>query len=719
MANNTSKKKSEKVRKNAVYGDMPYNNRELSWIDFNARVLEEAFKKENPIMERCNFLSITASNLDEFFMVRVAGVLDKIHHRTKFADPSGLTPPELMKRLSVKIHEFAKKQYSCFNRSIIPVLKSKGIAFLESSELSGDQRNFVNEYFRKVVFPVLTPMAVDTSRPFPMLANKSLNIAVILTDSSNEEFFAVVQVPSILPRFLELPSAEGRSFILLENVIASHLGELFELYNIKQYDSFRITRDSDLDIDEDTEDLMEEIKKSIRKRKRGDAVRLEFSKKCNKEIRKFLVDALDVTEDEIYLQRGPLDLTFLSKFARIDGCEDLCFDPIVPVNPPADFCDCSDIFKAIREKDRLVHHPYESFDVVVNFVKKAAADPKVLAIKQTLYRVSGNSPIVAALIKAAENGKQVTVLVELKARFDEENNIQWANKLEKAGCHVIYGLTGLKTHCKICLVVRRDDDGIRRYLHMGTGNYNDSTARFYTDIGMFTCREEYGVDASSLFNVLTGYSFPPEYNKFIVAPNGMRTFFESMIIQETENAKLGLPAKITAKVNSLVDPEIIALLYKASNAGVKVELVVRGICCLIPEIKGYSENIRVISVVGQLLEHSRIFIFENNGNPLYYMGSADWMPRNLDRRVELVFPVEDEDIKKRVAEIMNIMFKDTVNARKQSSDMSYKNIDKRGKKRINCQKYFSKLALKSQKKAMKETYVNTVGTPIVPAGKGE
>lgn len=719
MANNTSKKKSEKVRKNAVYGDMPYNNRELSWIDFNARVLEEAFKKENPIMERCNFLSITASNLDEFFMVRVAGVLDKIHHRTKFADPSGLTPPELMKRLSAKIHEFAKKQYSCFNRSIIPVLKSKGIAFLESSELSGDQRNFVNEYFRKVVFPVLTPMAVDTSRPFPMLANKSLNIAVILTDSANEEFFAVVQVPSILPRFLELPSAEGRSFILLENVIASHLGELFELYNIKQYDSFRITRDSDLDIDEDTEDLMEEIKKSIRKRKRGDAVRLEFSKKCNKEIRKFLIEALDVTEDEIYLQRGPLDLTFLSKFARIDGCEDLCFDPIVPVNPPADFCDCSDIFKAIREKDRLVHHPYESFDVVVNFVKKAAVDPKVLAIKQTLYRVSGNSPIVAALIKAAENGKQVTVLVELKARFDEENNIQWANKLEKAGCHVIYGLTGLKTHCKICLVVRRDDDGIRRYLHMGTGNYNDSTARFYTDIGMFTCREEYGVDASSLLNVLTGYSFPPEYNKFIVAPNGMRTFFESMIIQETENAKLGLPAKITAKVNSLVDPEIIALLYKASNAGVKVELVVRGICCLIPEIKGYSENIRVISVVGQLLEHSRIFIFENNGNPLYYMGSADWMPRNLDRRVELVFPVEDEDIKKRVAEIMNIMFKDTVNARKQSSDMSYKSIDKRGKKRINCQKYFSKLALKSQKKAMKETYVNTVGTPIVPAGKGK
>lgn len=719
MSASDNKKKSEKAKLMSKWQSMPYNNRELSWIDFNSRVLEEAVKKENPIMERCNFLSITASNLDEFFMVRVAGVLDRIHHGTKVPDASGLTPTQVMKRLSEKIHDFAKKQYNCYNRSIIPSLRANGIVFKEVETLDGDQRDFIDEYFKKVAFPVLTPMAVDTSRPFPLLANKSLNIAVRLTNSNNEEFFAVVQVPSILPRFLELPSREGRAFILLEKVIASHLNELFELYNIKQYDAFRITRDSDLDIDEDTEDLMAEIKKSIKKRKRGEPVRLEFSKKCNKEIRKFLIDTLEVSEDEIYYQQGPLDLTFLSKFARIKGCENLCFEPIVPVNPPAEFCGYDDIFKAIREKDRLVHHPYESFDVVVNFVKKAAVDPKVLAIKQTLYRVSGNSPIVAALIKAAENGKQVTVLVELKARFDEENNIQWATKLEKAGCHVIYGLTGLKTHCKICLVVRRDDDGIRRYLHMGTGNYNDSTARFYTDIGMFTCREEYGVDASSLFNVLTGYSFPPEYNKFIVAPNGMRTFFEAMIQHETENAKLGLPAKITAKVNSLVDPQIISLLYDASNAGVKINLVVRGICCLIPGVKGFSENIKVISVVGQLLEHSRIFIFENNGNPLYYMGSADWMQRNLDKRVELVFPVEDIDIKKRVQEIMDIMFKDTVNARRQQSDMTYKAVEKRGKKRINCQKYFSKLALKAQNNAMKATYVNTVGTPVVPVKKEE
>lgn len=719
MSVNDNKKKSDKAKQMAQWHNMPYNNRELSWIDFNKRVLEEATKKDNPIMERCNFLSITASNLDEFFMVRVAGVLDQIHHGVKSKDASGLTPSEVMSRLSEKIHEFAKKQYSCYNRSIIPSLRANGITFKNIDELNGDQKAFIDEYFHKVVFPVLTPMAVDTSRPFPLLANKSLNIALRLTNAENEEFFAVVQVPSILPRFLELPSHEGRAFILLEKVIAAYLNELFELYNIKEYDAFRITRDSDLDIDEDTEDLMAEIKKSIRKRKRGVPVRLEFSKKCNKEIRKFLIDALEVSEDEIYMQRGPLDLTFLSKFAHIKGCENLCFEPIVPVNPPAEFCGCDDIFKAIREKDRLVHHPYESFDVVVDFVKKAAVDPNVLAIKQTLYRVSGNSPIVAALIKACENGKQVTVLVELKARFDEENNIQWANKLEKAGCHVIYGLTGLKTHCKICLVVRRDEDRIRRYLHMGTGNYNDSTARFYTDIGMFTCREEYGTDASSLFNVLTGYSFPPEYNKFIVAPHGMRTFFEAMIINETQNAKLGLPAKITAKVNSLVDPKIISLLYDASNAGVKVELIVRGICCLVPGVKGFSENIKVISIVGQLLEHSRIFIFENNGNPQYYMGSADWMPRNLDKRVELVFPVEDEDIKARVQGIMNTMFKDTVNARRQHSDMTYTSVDKRGKKRLNCQKYFSKLALKAQKSAMKADYAKTVGTPIVPIQKGE
>ncbi|WP_418331678.1 RNA degradosome polyphosphate kinase [Ruminococcus sp.] len=716
MTSTIDVKKKQDLKK---WLEMPYNNRELSWLDFNARVLEEAFEKENPIMERCNFLSITASNLDEFFMVRVAGVLDNIHRGTNKPDPSGLTPKMQMKKISEKVHAFAEKQYNCYNRSIIPSLRANGINFVKADEMTDEQKAFADDYFQRVVFPVLTPMAVDTSRPFPLLANKSLNIAVLLTNAEGDEFYALVQVPSILPRFLELPAKGKRDFITLERIITIHLGELFELYNIKQSAAFRITRDSDLDIDEDTEDLMEEIKKSIKKRQRGVPVRLEFSKKCHKSIRKFLVDALHVTEDEIYVQHGPLDLTFLSKFARIKGCEKLCFEPITPVNPPAEFYDCDDIFEAIREKDRLVHHPYESFDVVVDFVKKAAKDQNVLAIKQTLYRVSGNSPIVAALIKAAENGKQVTVLVELKARFDEENNIQWATKLEKAGCHVIYGLTGLKTHCKICLVVRKDKDGIRRYLHMGTGNYNDSTARFYTDIGMFTCREEYGLDASSLFNTLTGYSLPPEYNKFIVAPQGMRPFFEEMIRKEIENAKHGLPASITAKVNSLVDPAIISLLYEASQAGVKIELIVRGICCLIPGLKGWSENIKVISIVGQLLEHSRIFKFENNGNPLYYLGSADWMQRNLDRRVELVFPVEDEDIKNRVEQILKVTLKDTVNARKQLPDTTYHLVDKRGKKRLNSQKHFSKLAQQAQNAVKKQTYVRTVGTPMVPAKEGE
>ena len=470
------------------------------------------------------------------------------------------------------------------------------------------------------------------------------------------------------------------------------LPELFELHKIKAACPFRLTRDSDLEIDEEAEDLMIEVQKSIKKRKRGRPVRLELEQHCDKEIREFLIEMLKINEKDIYELTGPLDLTFLSKVAGIPGCAPLCFKPIVPVSPPADFWGYSDIFEAIREGDRMVHHPYETFDCVTEFVRRAAEDENVLAIKQTLYRVSGNSPIVAALIKAAEAGKQVTVLVELKARFDEENNILWAKKLEAAGCHVIYGLAGLKTHCKILLVVRQDEDGIRRYVHMGTGNYNDSTARIYTDIGMFTCREPFGADASSLFNVLTGYSMPPEYNRFIVAPQGMRKFFKQRIRRETENAKRGLPSGITAKVNSLVDPEIIGLLYEASQAGVPIQLIVRGICCLIPGLPGISETITVRSIVGQLLEHSRIFRFENGGEPHIFMGSADWMPRNLDRRVELVFPIEDERLRERAFSILDLMLSDNTNARLMQPDTSYVHIDRRGKASVNCQREFSRLA---------------------------
>lgn len=688
----------------------PYNNRQLSWMDFNTRVIEEAFEKENPILERVKFLSITASNLDEFIMVRVAGVIDQIEHGVKSSDLSGLTPKQQYTKLSEKIHEFSERQYRCLNRSIIPALKKHDIYLKKVDELDETQKKFIDRYFDKVIFPVLTPMAVDTSRPFPLLLNKSLNIAVRLMNDDKESFFAVIQVPSVLPRVIELPAKNERDFILLESIIISRLDELFELFKIKSYCPFRITRDSDLDIDEDADDLLIEIEKSIKQRRRGKPIRLEISDKCDKSLKKFLVEMLEIDDSEIYEHHGPIDLTFLSKFASAVGNDKLCFKPIKPVTPPADFYGCDDIFEAIREKDRFVHHPYESFDSVVKFVQSAAKDDKVLAIKQTLYRVSGNSPIVAALIKAAENGKQVTVLVELKARFDEENNIHWAKKLEKAGCHVVYGLSGLKTHCKICLVVRNEEDGIRRYLHMGTGNYNDITARFYTDMGLFTCKEEYGEDASSLFNVLTGYSLPPQYNKFIVAPNGMRSFFEEKIRKEIENAKNGLPAAITVKVNSLVDSSIIELLYEASKAKVPVRLIVRGICCLIPGIEGVSENITVHSIVGQLLEHSRMFMFENGGEPQMYLGSADWMPRNLDRRVELVFPVEDEDIHKRCNDIIELMWNDTVNTRVQLPDTNYVMVDKRGKKALNCQTEFAQLAKKDLKLRIENSAVKNSGT---------
>lgn len=678
---------------------IPYYNRELSWMDFNARVLEEAFEKGNPVMERVRFLAITASNLDEFFMVRVAGVMDQIAEKYSAPDSSGMTPAEVYTDLSERIHTFMQRQYSCLHRSILPALERCGVSFLKPEAMDDEQLDYISEYFSKVLFPVLTPLAVDRSRPFPILANKSLNIAVRLDGSKDgEDCFAIVQVPSILSRFLKVPGKSGNCFVLLENVIMHCMERLFEEKKILAVCPFRITRDSDLDIDEESDDLMIEIEKSIKKRKRGNPVRLELLQHCDNALRKFLLDMLELKENSIYSLPGPLDLTFFSKFANLPGYERLCFLPIAPVYPPEDFWGEDDIFAAIRKKDCLVHHPYDSFDIVVDFIRAAAEDADVLAIKQTLYRVSGHSSIVTALMRAAENGKQVTVLVELKARFDEENNIIWAKKLESAGCHVIYGLVGLKTHCKIALVVRREEDGIRRYLHMGTGNYNDSTAKIYTDLGLFTCKEPFGMDASNLFNVLTGYSRPPEYNKFIVAPHGMRSFFEYRIRCETENARQGLPSGITVKVNALVDEEIIGLLYEASRAGVKIRLIVRGICCLIPGLPGASENIEVISIVGQLLEHSRIYCFENAGNPKIYLGSADWMPRNLDRRVELVFPVEDARLKDRIFHILDVMLRDNINARRMKSDKSYEHVSRRGKIPCNCQTEFSRMAHETERK---------------------
>ena len=673
----------EKMGKN--HKDIPYNNREISWMDFNYRVLEEAIDKNNPIMERVKFLSISSSNLDEFFMVRVAGIMEKIEIKSTDKDASGLKPKQLLSSLTKKIHDFYEKQYLCFHKMIIPDLKKEGIEILKWKELSKEQVKFTEDFFNKIIFPVLTPLAIDQSRPFPFLANKTLNIAVELDSEKDESNFGIVQVPAILPRFIKLPSKSSKSYILLEDIIIRQLPKLFEIYEIKSSCTFRITRDADLEIDEDAEDLLMEMEKSIKKRKHGVLVRLEIGNTESETIKNFIIDILDASKKEIYMSKGPLDFTFLSKFYDEINDKKLKYKDVQSLNPPVGFLNYDDIFKSISEKDKIVYHPFESFDCVIKFVQKAAEDKDVLAIKQTLYRVSGNSPIIAALIKAAENGKQVTVLVELKARFDEEKNIVWAKKLEKAGCHVIYGVPGLKTHCKVLLVVRREKDVIKRYIHLSTGNYNDTTAKYYTDIGYFTCKESFGTDISSLFNFITGYSLHPNYKEIVVAPKNMRDFFIEMIKREISNAKKKLKNGIIIKVNSLVDYKIIEMLYRASSEGVKIKLIVRGVCCLIPGIKGISENIEVRSIVGRFLEHSRIFYFENGGSPKLYMSSADLMPRNLDKRIELAFPIEDTDLKNKYIEILNIILKDNFNSRIQNSDTIYLKENIKGKKILNSQ----------------------------------
>ena len=673
----------EKMGKN--HKDIPYNNREISWMDFNYRVLEEAIDKNNPIMERVKFLSISSSNLDEFFMVRVAGIMEKIEIKSTDKDASGLKPKQLLSFLTKKIHDFYEKQYLCFHKMIIPDLKKEGIEILKWKELSKEQVKFTEDFFNKIIFPVLTPLAIDQSRPFPFLANKTLNIAVELDSEKDESNFGIVQVPAILPRFIKLPSKSSKSYILLEDIIIRQLPKLFEIYEIKSSCTFRITRDADLEIDEDAEDLLMEMEKSIKKRKHGALVRLEIGNTESETIKNFIIDILDASKKEIYISKGPLDFTFLSKFYDEINDKKLKYKDVQSLNPPVGFLNYDDIFKSISEKDKIVYHPFESFDCVIKFVQKAAEDKDVLAIKQTLYRVSGNSPIIAALIKAAENGKQVTVLVELKARFDEEKNIVWAKKLEKAGCHVIYGVPGLKTHCKVLLVVRREKDVIKRYIHLSTGNYNDTTAKYYTDIGYFTCKESFGTDISSLFNFITGYSLHPNYKEIVVAPKNMRDFFIEMIKREISNAKKKLKNGIIIKVNSLVDYKIIEMLYRASSEGVKIKLIVRGVCCLIPGIKGISENIEVRSIVGRFLEHSRIFYFENGGSPKLYMSSADLMPRNLDKRIELAFPIEDTDLKNKYIEILNIILKDNFNSRIQNSDTVYLKENIKGKKILNSQ----------------------------------
>ena len=648
-------------------------NRELSWLEFDARVLGEAEDELNPLFERLKFLSITASNLDEFFMVRVASLKDMVNAGYTKKDIAGMTAAEQLAALDDRTHAFVKRQYKIYNDELVPALAREGFHIIGShEELTHEQEIFVDKYFHEDVYPVLTPMAVDSSRPFPLIRNKTLNIAALLKKKNGDDGteFATVQVPSVLPRFVRLPG-EQDTIILLEEIIERNIDKLFLNYDILCAYPYRIMRNADLSIDEeDAADLLKEIEKQLKKRQWGQAIRLEVQGNIDKQLLKRLKSELNITDSDIYRIDGPLDLTFLMKLYGSFDYAKLKTPKYMPA-PVPELMNGKNIFEAVREGDILLHHPYQTFDPVVDFVRQAANDPGVLAIKQTLYRVSGNSPIVAALAAAAENGKQVSVLVELKARFDEENNIIWARKLEQAGCHVIYGLVGLKTHSKITLVVRREEDGIRRYVHLGTGNYNDSTAKLYCDMGLFTCSPAIGEDATAVFNMLSGYSEPVGWNKLSLAPLWLRDRFHYLVEREIRHAKEGQEAHIIAKMNSVCDKDIIELMYKASKAGVKIELIVRGICCLIPQLEGVSENITVRSIVGTFLEHSRIFYFENGGNPEIYMASADWMSRNLDRRVEIMFPVEDAKLKKEVKHILDVQLADNVKAQLMQPDGSY------------------------------------------------
>ena len=718
----------EKEKKNEFHLPEYYENRELSWLKFDARVLNEAKDKSIPLLERLKFVSITSSNLDEFFMVRVASLKDMVHADYRKRDIAGMTASEQLDRINTATRKLVESQYNTYNRSLVPLMAANGIHIIEKyEELTAEQAAYVDRYFEEDVYPVLTPMAVDASRPFPLIRNKTLNIAALLSSKKDEKHkdaveFATVQVPGVLPRLVPIPAdtsenfgeVEGRTFILLEQIIEKNIDKLFLNYHVLCAHPYRDMRNADLPIDEDeAADLLKEIQKQLKKRQWGEVIRLEVEASVDKKLLRFLKDELKVAEEDIFQISGPIDLTFLMKMYGLSGCDSLRYEPYKPQRVP-EIEPGEDIFEAIRVGDILLHHPYETFDPVVDFIRQAASDPDVLAIKQTLYRVSGNSPIIASLAQAAENGKQVSVLVELKARFDEENNIVWAKKLEQAGCHVIYGLVGLKTHSKIALVVRREEDGIRRYVHLGTGNYNDSTAKLYTDCGIFTCNEAIGEDATAVCNMLSGYSEPLSWNELVLAPIWLRTRFMRLIARETKHAREGKPAKIVAKMNSLCDEGIIAALYEASAAGVEIELIVRGICCLKVGIPGISENIHVRSIVGNFLEHSRIFFFLNDGEEELYMGSADWMPRNLDRRVEILFPVLDDTLKEKVKHILDVELADNTKAHVLKPDGEYEKIDRRGKVLVNSQKQFCEEAVAAVPKT-DHVYRERVFVPAEPA----
>jgi polyphosphate kinase len=648
-------------------------SRELSWLEFNQRVLEEALDATSPPMERLKFAMIVASNLDEFFMVRVAALKDAVAEGDTRPDPAGLTPGQQLTAISARAHEMVDRLYRTLLDDVLPPLRERGVRVAAVESLEAAPRALLARHFRDEVLPALTPLAIDSSRPFPMLSGLSLNVAVRLGpgEAETEERLAVVQVPPRLRRLVRLGGGEATSYALLEDVVRAELPALFPGQAILESAAFRIARDAELDLDDEGgRAFLEVIEEELRNRRRSQVVRLEVDARSSAELAGLLAQRLGVTADDVYRIDGPLDLRGLAPLLELPALEDLRDPPLKPL-ALLDLAERESLFDLLDERDVLLHHPYESFEPVIAFVSRAAEDPDVLAIKQTLYRTSGDSPIVRALARAAEQGKQVTVLVELTARFDEQSNIRWARSLEEAGAHVIYGLRGYKTHAKICLVVRRGRDGIRRYVHLGTGNYNEKTARLYTDFGLMTSDRAIGEDASSFFNALTGYSDPPRMKKLAMAPTHLRDRVLALIERETRRAEQGQAAEIRAKMNSLVDEDITRALYQASQAGVRIRLNVRGICCLRPGVKGVSETIEVVSIVDRFLEHARIFQFRNGGDEEVYLASADWMPRNLDKRIELLFPLEAAECRQKALAALDAFFQDNVKARRLQADGTY------------------------------------------------
>lgn len=701
-----------------------YINRQISWIDFNQRVLDQALSKDCPIIERLKFLCIFSSNLDEFFMIRVAGLQQQMDFHSQETGPDGILPNQQLELIAEKVHKLVETQYKCYHEDIHPKLVENGIKILDINQISKKQEEYIKDYWDNAIFPVLTPLAVDPSHPFPHLINRSINIAVELKSPDEKYrspvYFAFVQVPKVIKRFISLPSEnKEKHFVLLDDIIDKYIFELFPGLEISSTARIRITRNSDLDlVEEEASDLLKTIQEEVRRRDWGNVVRLEVSNKASKNLLEMLISALELEPLDTFVIDGPLNLPDFFEIYNLNGTshlKDETFISFDPFNEPT-----KSIFSVLRKKDVLLYHPYESFQGVIDFISKAAEDPKVLGIKQTLYRTGRDSPFVKALIKAAENGKQVTALVELKARFDEEDNIEWAKKLEQAGVNVVYGLIGLKTHCKMSMVIRKEEDKIRRYIHLSTGNYNHNTAKLYTDIGFFTTDKSFGSDVSLLFNVVTGYSKLPPLKKISAAPINMREKIEELINRETENKKAGKKAKIIAKMNSLVDSSVIKYLYEASMAGVKIDLIVRGICCLRPKLPGISENIRVFSILDRFLEHSRVFYFYNEGKEDIYLSSADWMPRNLDRRVEVMFPIENDLLKGRLMEeVLYSQLKDNTNRYELEADGKYYRIQKASENDEIYRDQFVNLKLTDVKNSLVQIPIHGISSDLLKKKKKE